>query len=98
MANRGRPKINNNEILDQILSDKEAYSLLTGRLKEIGAILSQIEMYSESLKDAIESVSEDCGLTKGFISKLARLQTKGKLLDHITEAEQFRALMEVSGE
>ena len=98
MSRRGRPKINNEEILQTILCDKQARQDLFIRLKELKAILAQVELYSESLKEAVESSSEKTGLTKGFISKLVKLDANGKLAQHIQEAEQFKALMEVSYE
>lgn len=98
MPARGRPRIDNEEILNNILASQHHRLDLFARLRTIEAILGQVELYNDSLKDSIESAAEKMGLTKGFISKLARLKAKGKLADHIQEAEQFQALMELSAE
>jgi ssDNA-specific exonuclease RecJ len=81
----------NSIILPSSDSDKQR---IKGAMDEISASYTRIDAERDFIKDAVESLSEDVGIPKKYLSKMAKIFHKENVSELISEIEDIEALIE----
>ena len=63
-------------------------------MNEISASYTRIDAERDFIKDAVESLSEDVGIPKKYLSKMAKIFHKENVSELISEIEDIEALIE----
>lgn len=92
----GRPTINNQEILDEIKKDPKKLQSLRNAVKELGKTLTIIEASQDTFKSIVEATNEATGLSKGFISKIAKAAHSGSAEEQLSTAEALAEAVEIA--
>ena len=74
-------------------SDKDVQRI-KGAMNEISASFTRIDAERDFIKDAVESLSEDVGIHKKYLSKMAKIFHKENVSELISEIEDIEALIE----
>lgn len=80
-----------NIILPSTDEDKKR---IRGAMEEISNSYTRVEAERDFVKDAINSLSEDVGIPKNILRKMARIFHKQNMADVVSEVEDIEALME----
>ncbi len=94
MAKRGRPEVNNTEILNTVLNDPDKRKRLKAFVQSIVHYQTQSEIAKEGETDSVNVCNEELGLSKGFIKKLVKAYRKDESKQMLDEAENILEVCE----
>ena len=80
-----------NIILPSTDEDKKR---IRGAMEEISNSYTRVEAERDFVKDAINELSDDVGIPKNILRKMARIYHKQNMADVVSEVEDIEALME----
>lgn len=91
----GRPRVDNNAILDEIKKDEKKLDYFRNIAKEVEDALLIIAGAQDKVKAAITDAAEELGLSKGFISKTIKNRFEGRGDALLAEAEAQHEIIEL---
>ena len=71
---------------------------MKGAMEEISNSYTRIEAERDFIKEAIASLSDDIGIPKKYLSKMARIFHKNNVNEVIAEIEDIEALIDTISE
>lgn len=78
-----------------MMNNPEDRKRLVGAMKEISDSMTRVDAEKDFQKEAIDSVSEDLGLEKKYIRKLATIYHKQNMTQFKQENEEVETLYEI---
>ncbi|AYD85601.1 hypothetical protein Aci011_074 [Acinetobacter phage vB_AbaM_B09_Aci01-1] len=94
----GRPSVDNESILDELLAKPETRQKLKDQFRYLKeqklAVMAKQDIY----KDDVKATKEVFGLSNGFITKAVDALVKSEVSKKMTEAAQFSDFLSVLGE